>query len=88
MNRLGQYIFHLRNQPIHVRRQILIFTTFGITALIIVIWVMSLSAAPRRISTKTVKETKQPFTVLKDNIIELYANASGAWNSAKGGVGQ
>lgn len=40
---MKKYIEHLKTKPHHVRQRIALFTSLGITLLILVIWVSSLS---------------------------------------------
>ncbi len=77
-------IAKLQDEPLEVRKQILMITTLGITVVVVLIWILTLTlgAHPKSVSVKSDSTTK-PFLLLKNNIVQVYANAQKGFEEAK-----
>ncbi len=84
MNTLRQKVYALRERPVRERKAILISTTVGLTALIVLVWVtaISMTGGNYRATNRNTKDVESPFAILKNNVVELYANTIDGYNSA------
>ena len=66
-NLMREFIKHIRSKPEPVRRQIILFISLILTALIVVFWVATL---PYRFSKNntSIKDDIKPFQALKNSI--------------------
>ena len=72
---MRKIIHKLRRQPEEVRRYILHILIFAVAIIMIILWVFSLSKNISSPSTQIkIKQDLQPFSVLKDNIVDGYNN--------------
>ena len=79
---MRKIIHHLRKQPEEVRRHILHISIFAIAIIMIILWVLSLGKSLASPDTQIkIKKDLQPFSVLKDNIIDGYKSTSCADSS-------
>lgn len=74
---MKKIIHHLRRQPEETRRHILRITMLILTVIIIMFWIFSLGKNFSSSETQTkIKQDLQPFSVLKDDIVSGYQDAS------------
>jgi hypothetical protein len=74
---MQKFIENLRNKPEHVRKNILHIATFGISGIILIIWVYSLASHFSQPSTRQAfSNDLKPLTVIKDNFSDAYQNIS------------
>ncbi len=73
MSKVRTMVHTLRAKPYKTRRTILLAASFGVTALIVIIWLATF-AFTHRTSTPTPKENQadSPFTIIKDSVVEVY----------------
>lgn len=86
MQKVEQYIQTLQSHSLATRKAILLGVSFGLTGLLAIIWVVTFSTQGPASSTATglkEKEAQSPFAILKDNVVEIYANASKGFDSAQ-----
>lgn len=70
-------IHRLRRQPEEVRRHILHITIFAVAIIMVMLWVFSLGRSLANPDTQVkIKQDLQPFSVLKDNIVDGYKNTT------------
>jgi len=70
---MKKIIHRLRKQPEEIRRHVLHVSILGISIIMVMLWVLSLGNNLTNPDTKEkIKEDLQPFSVLKDNLIEGY----------------
>ena len=86
-NKIHSFVHMLQRQPVNVRKNILVFGSFGITALLVVIWLASFGFAHTQYVAQDQTGDNQnsgqsPFAIIKGNVVELYANATQGYNSA------
>ena len=75
----------MQAQPFHIRRAILLGGTFVVTILIFLFWIsmFAFSHGPREAPKEmTEKKTESPFSLIKNNVVQLYANAGEGLQSA------
>ncbi len=84
MNKAATMVHTLRSQSLETRKAILIIGSFGITALIALIWITTMAFATPKESPIVVapKPIESPFTIIKDSVVEMYATASKGFDSA------
>jgi hypothetical protein len=86
MQKIRSFVHKLRAQPIETRKSILIGTSFGLTALVALVWISGIAFSHTNYSVADVaaanKPTQSPFTIIKDSVVEVYANASKGYDSA------
>lgn len=76
---MKKIIHNLRKQSEETRRHILHILIFFLGVIMILLWVSSLGKSLASPDTQIkIKNDLQPFSVLKDNIIEGYKSTSGA----------
>lgn len=74
-NGMKKIINNLRKRPEEERRHILHILTFGCAIILIMFWIYSLGRTITSDDTKIkIKEDLQPFTVLKDSIVNSTSN--------------
>ena len=74
---MRKIIQSLRQQPEHVRQQIVYIITFACAIILILLWVLSLGKTISSKDTATaIKSDLAPFTVLKDNLVGGYQSVS------------
>ncbi len=83
MNRIEKTINVINKRPHHERRQIGMFIVTSFTALIFVVWISTLTTSEKKDVARTEK-VASPFAILKDNVVEIYADASQGWKSSQG----
>ena len=90
MEKAKTLVHTLRAQSVQTRKTILVLGAFGLTGLIVIIWILSFAfahtdyVAPDTSSTDTNttqptvdQSTKEsPFAIIKDSITGLYSSAS------------
>jgi hypothetical protein len=70
---MRKIIHHLRRQPEEVRRHLLHIFIFIAAAIMILLWIFSLGKSLANPDTQVkIKNDLQPFSVLKDNLVEGY----------------
>ena len=70
---MRKIIHHLRKQPEEVRRHVLHIAIFVLAIIMIMLWIFSLGKSLSNPDTQTkIKQDLQPFSVLKDNIVNGY----------------
>lgn len=77
-------VHNLRSQPLETRKMILVVGSFGLTALIMLLWISAFALKSEKYTApiRTEKPTESPFSMIKDSVVELYANASKGFDSA------
>ncbi|MCX6753069.1 MAG: hypothetical protein NTW62_01820 [Candidatus Nomurabacteria bacterium] len=66
-------VHRLRQEPIHVREQIVYWVTFMCAVILFLLWSVSLGKMLTNKDIQTsIKKDVQPFTVLKDNLSDGY----------------
>lgn len=83
MNTVEKTINSIQKRPYHERRQIGMFVVTSFTALIFIVWISTLTTSDKKAETKTA-EVASPFAIMKDNVVEIYADATKGYKSAKG----
>lgn len=74
---MKKIIHHLRKQPEEVRRHILHLLILAVAIIMIMLWVFSLGKSLTNPDTQLkIKQDLEPFSVLKDNIVDGYKNTS------------
>ena len=74
---MKKLIHHLRRQPEDVRRHVLHILIFAVAIIMIILWVFSLGKSLSNPDTQVkIKQDLEPFSVLKDNIIDGYKSTS------------
>ena len=74
---MKKIIHRLRRQPEEVRRHILHITIFAVAIIMVMLWVFSLGKSLANPDTQVkIKQDLQPFSVLKDNIVDGYKNTT------------
>lgn len=74
---MKKIIHNLREQPEEVRRHVLHILIFAVTVIMVILWVFSLGKGWSSPDTKEkVKQDLQPFSVLKDNIVDGYKSST------------
>jgi len=72
---MKKIIHHLRRQPEENRRHILHIIIFILAIIMVMLWVFSLGKNLANPDTKTkIKQDLEPFSVLKDNIVDGVSN--------------
>ena len=70
---MKKIIHYIRKQPEEVRRHILHLATIIVAIILFTLWVYSLGSNLSNPDTQTkIKQDVKPFSVLKDNIPELW----------------
>ncbi|MCX6757585.1 MAG: hypothetical protein NTZ44_01755 [Candidatus Nomurabacteria bacterium] len=70
-------VHKLRQQPKEVREQILSITIIACTIILVLVWARSLGQRlGKEETTISVKKSLQPFSVLKDNMVDGYKSIS------------
>ncbi|MFA5936889.1 MAG: hypothetical protein WC822_03355 [Candidatus Paceibacterota bacterium] len=70
---MKKIIHKLRQQPEETRRHILHIITFFFAVIMIMLWIVSLGKNLSSEDTKIkMKQDLQPFSVLKDNLVDGY----------------
>lgn len=68
----------LRRQDEDVRKLILVFVSFGVTALLMFAWIASFDSPGSRYTASreknTEKKVESPFSIIRDSVVELYAS--------------
>ncbi len=68
---MRKIIHHLRKQPEEVRRHILHILIFAVAVIMVLLWIFSLGKSFADPDTQVkLKQDLQPFSVLKDSIVE------------------
>ncbi|MFA4975689.1 MAG: hypothetical protein WC839_03785 [Candidatus Paceibacterota bacterium] len=74
---MKKIIHNLREQPEEVRRHVLHILIFAVIVIMVILWVFSLGKDLSNSDTKEkVKQDLQPFSVLKDNIVNGYKSST------------
>jgi hypothetical protein len=74
---MRKIIHRLRGQPEEVRRHVLHILIFAVAVIMIILWVFSLGKSLANPDTQVkMKQDLQPFSVLKDNIVDGYKSTS------------
>jgi len=74
---MRKIIHHLRKQPEEVRRHILHILIFAVALIMVLLWVFSLGKSLANPDTQVkIKQDLQPFSVLKDNIVDGYKSTT------------
>lgn len=74
---MRKIIHRLRRQPEEVRRHVLHILIFAAAVIMIILWVFSLGKNLTNSDTQVkIKQDLQPFSVLKDNIVDGYKSIS------------
>lgn len=77
MQKLRNFIHRLRNRSEEERRHLLHIFTFIFGIIVVVLWILSLSKSLTTEETKIkVKNDLEPFSILKDNLVESYESAT------------
>ncbi len=84
---MKNFIIKLQDKPLGVRKQILIVSTFGITFLIVLIWIFTFTYSRNTKKSISNNSMAKPFQLLKDNVVQVYANAQKGFEEAKNGLG-
>lgn len=79
------FIKKLQDKPLKVRQQILMLVSCGVTGFIVIIWFATLGLKSGGIAA-SVQESVKPFAVIKDNVVQVYANATKGLESAQAPV--
>lgn len=84
--KITQTVHMLRSQSIKTRQTVLIGVSFGLTGLIVILWLASFafSHPDTTTSTPSKDKAKSPFTMIKDSVVEVYAGSSDAPSSTTG----
>ncbi len=73
---MQKYIAHLRSKPHKERQHILHLAAFGITLVIALIWIATLGVhLTKSVTAAPNPNTESAFTTIKDNLVEVYADA-------------
>jgi len=76
-------IKNLQQKPVHVRENVALSVAFIAALFLFIAWATLLPYRLHKTTSDTaVKEQVKPFTLLKDNIVEVYANVSKGLESA------
>ena len=79
---MRKIIHRLRRQPEEVRRHVLHILIFAAAVIMIILWVFSLGKNLTNSDTQVkIKQDLQPFSVLKDNIVDGYKSISNTSSS-------
>ncbi len=83
MQKIERYIETLQSHSLETRKALLLGLSFGLTGLVVLLWIATFSLSKSASSTVTSKDTntKSPFTLIKDNVIEIYASAAKGFDS-------
>jgi len=74
---MRKIIHHLRRQPEEVRRHILHIVIFALAIIMIILWIFSLEKSLTNPDTQAkMKQDLQPFSVLKDNLVNGSTNSN------------
>ena len=75
-------IRNMQERPVHEREKIALFGAAVAGGLLVLIWVALL---PYRFhqNNQAIKQDFKPFALIKDNVVEVYANVSKGFESAK-----
>lgn len=74
---MKKIIHHLRKQPEEVRRHVLHIAIFAVAIVMVLLWVFSLGKSLADPDTQVkIKQDLQPFSVLKDNIVDGYKSTT------------
>lgn len=84
---MRRIINNLQQKSLDTRRHILLVSSFGITSLVVLIWVVTLSVTHKPVAQVEKESVAKPFELLKDNIIKVYANAQTGFEDAKKTIG-
>lgn len=85
---MKNFILKLQDQPLAVRKQVLVIASVSLTAVIVLIWILTLVLGTHKSSISIKKdETTKPFLLLKNNIVQLYANAQKGFDEASKSLG-
>src|ERR1700733_14697033 len=73
---MDKFIQNIQNKPERARRQILLGSSIGITAIIALFWVVSVINTGANTTTDTRTVETSPFSLLKDNVSNAYQGFS------------
>lgn len=78
---MKKIIHRLRQEPEEVRQHIVHIVVFACAIILLLLWAVSLGHTLSSTETKTtMKKDAQPFTVLKDNIVDGYQSVGVSGN--------
>ncbi len=73
------YLEQLRKKPVAYRRRVVAFSSISLTALIVLVWLSTISFRADQISdSKVVKDELKPFQEIKDSIGAFYTSLTEA----------
>ena len=76
MQNIRQFMSTVQNQPVRVRKVILVATSFSLMALIIIFWITTFSLSNgNTIAQNTQTVTEAPFSLVTDAVKDSYASA-------------
>lgn len=72
--KITQTVHALRAQPQKTRQMLLVSISFGLTGLIVILWLFSFAVTDRIPDTAAPLQdnTQSPFSIIKDSVVELY----------------
>jgi len=75
--KIRKQIHKLRQQPVEVRKQIAFISTLACAIILFLLWAYGLGQTIfAKTSDKSTEKDLQPFTVLKDNLVDGYKSVS------------
>jgi hypothetical protein len=83
MKKAMNVITNINKRPFHERRQIAMFVITSLTALIVILWIATFAGSGRPNALTEKKETASPFAIIKNNVVEIYANAHTGYEEAR-----
>lgn len=70
-------IHKMRQQPIETRKQMLVILTLACAAILVLFWSYGFGQnISNKATSNSLKKDLQPFTVLKDNLVDGYKSVS------------
>jgi len=83
MNTINKTIDLINKKPIHARRQTAFLVVTSITAIIFIVWISNLDIGKNdKEIAQSSDPSSSPFSILKDNIVTLYASAKDGFKEA------
>lgn len=76
----------IQSQPLETRKMILVGVSTGVTILLVLAWILSFALSHPNTEAKQqskARPSESPFAIIKNSVVELYANASTAADSAQ-----
>jgi hypothetical protein len=73
---IQNYISSLRLKSVETRKQLLVISTFSLTAIIVIVWITTFSSRLNNLSkVDDSSDASSPFAIVQDSVVSIYATA-------------